>query len=612
MGNAIKEQQFFIKTLHHANHCSYVSRLRLLNGKGQYSSTNLAEIESYDKDYDTYVSLHSFSRYGRLAENIREITCIYYDLDMHDEQCPVSFIEDCTDNTLQVLYDAIYGDESLPEPTIITRTGRGLGIFYVLERSIACAKGRNAGQVEFWKLIYRRLGEKIKTMLIPENNLLADDPEALLELDEKVICDVSRVTRMPGTWNQTVGKECRVLFPEHPEDEPRYYTLKELSAYVFSKVYTATRKPEDPLVEKPKVVIKRKRSGNIVEFDFFLKAFLQERIEALEKLQAFRKGKGIGCRDYMCFTYYNHAKQLYGTEQAINMLVSFNNAYEDPLPESEIRNIIKGINRCSSDTYEGYYKLTNEWIIKNLKVSVLERDILDFDVSKRKLQRKLAHQETLRVREERNRKITEYIEHHQDETYVSIAARFDVSLRTVKSIAKDAGIGRYRRSEGDKLNKQEDFNVTKRKLQRKLAHQETVRVRKERNREIAEYIRHHQNDTYASIAVRFNVSLRTVKSIAKDAGIRRYGRSKVKSAKGKKSEKICLIVCCDSPAKVKGKGSSARIAGQCASLTAKDNDKLAAINTSLPADALRNNTGRPPVWLPRSGFDDSNDPDPDF
>ncbi|MDE6687514.1 MAG: hypothetical protein K2K17_09380, partial [Lachnospiraceae bacterium] len=170
--NARNEQQFFIRTLHHANHGSYVSRLRLLNGKGQYSSTNLAEIESYDKNYDTYISLHSFSRYGRLAENIREITCIYYDLDKHlgkNDRRPISYIEECTGNTLSVLYDAIYGDETLPEPTIITKTGRGLGLFYILDRSIACAKGRNAGQVRFWKLIYRELGEKIKTILDPEN-----------------------------------------------------------------------------------------------------------------------------------------------------------------------------------------------------------------------------------------------------------------------------------------------------------------------------------------------------------------------------------------------------------------------------------------------------------
>lgn len=439
-GNVINEQQLFLRTLHHASHGSYVSRF--LAGRGQYSSTNLAEIESYDKNYNTYVSLHSFSRYGRKAEDIREITCIYYDLDMHGKY-PMSYIEECTDNTLLVLYDAIYGDEVLPEPTIITRTGRGLGLFYVLDRSIACAKGRNAGQVDFWKLIYRKLGEKIKSILIPGNNRLADDPEALLELDERVICDVSRVTRMPNTWNQTVGKECRMVFPKQ---DPRFYSLKELSGYVFKNIYT-TRTKNVSSEEKPEIVIEKKRSGNIVEFDFFLKAFLQERIEVLEKLQAFRKGKGIGCRDYMCFTYYNHAKQLYGANQAMKMLELFNNAYEDPLSASEIRNIVKGIDRCSSGTYEGYYKLTNEWIVRNLKVSVLERDVLDFDISKRKLQRKLVHQAAVKQRENRNREIAEYIECHPEEIYASIAARFDVSLRTLKSIAKEAGIRRNRKVE---------------------------------------------------------------------------------------------------------------------------------------------------------------------
>ncbi len=234
VANTRNEQQFFIRTLHHANHGSYV--YCYLDGKGEYASTNLAEIKSYDKNYDTYVSLHAFSRYGRHAEDIQKITSIYFDLDMHANYancpCPMSHIEECTDNTLKVLYDAIYGDEELPEPTIITRTSRGLGLFYVLDRSIVCEKGRNTGQVEFWKMIYRKLGDKIKSIIVPENNWLADDPKELLELDERVICDVTRVIRMPGTWNQTLGKECRVLFPEHLEDEPRYYSLKELESRV--------------------------------------------------------------------------------------------------------------------------------------------------------------------------------------------------------------------------------------------------------------------------------------------------------------------------------------------------------------------------------------------
>ena len=297
---------------------------------------------------------------------------------------------------------------------------------------------------------------------------------------------------MPGTWNQKAGKECRVVFPEQ---KPRYYSLKELSAYIFSEVYTAEN-TEDPPAEKPKVVIKRKRSGNIVEFDFFLKAFLQERIEALEKLQAFRKGKGIGCRDYMCFTYYNHVKQLYGVDQAIKMLASFNNAYENPLSESEIRNIARGIDRCSGDTYEGHYKLTNEWIVRNLKVSVLERDVLDFDVSKRKLQRKMAHQDAVRVREERNREIAEYIECHPEEIYASIAARFDVSLRTLKSIAKEAGIRRNR------------------KVEKPIEIERQGKERKEQSKKIC------------------------------------------KKKEDAKSAKICPIVCCDSPDKGEGVGEN--------------------------------------------------------
>lgn len=207
----MNEQQKFIHCLHHDSHNSFA--VRFLKGKGQFSSCCLDELESYDCHYDTYISLHGFSRYGRKSEHIRELTCIYYDLDIHRKKEEIDkldefFIYNTLDiingaidknlfekgkdideyiyNTLNIINWAI-DDEKIPEPTMITRTGRGLGLFYVLEKSIGCSKGRNAGQVKFWNLIYRKLGKKIKELLVPKNNMFADNPENILEFDTSVL-----------------------------------------------------------------------------------------------------------------------------------------------------------------------------------------------------------------------------------------------------------------------------------------------------------------------------------------------------------------------------------------------------------------------------------------
>lgn len=429
----LNEQQQFIHMLHHDNHNSYISRFQSKAEKQQYSTNNLAEIESYDYSYNTYISLNGFSKYGRRSEDVRELTCIYYDLDMHGTKNQ-GYIDECVENTIRVLWDAFFYDEVLPEPTMITKTGRGIGLFYVLERSIACAKGKNAGQVEFWKTIYRRLGKKIQSIIVPANNTVADDPEALLELDEKVLCDVSRVTRLPLTINKSANQICKMESVAYDNGKPKYYNLKELSSYVFSKVYSGTRDVKEQN--------KLKKETSLIQYDFYMRAFLEERVKVLEKLQKFRKGEGRNCRDYLCFTYYNHAKQLYGSAEGERLLQEYNSQFIEPLPEREIKNVIKGVERNSGDTYEGFYKLSNEWIVRHCDVSVLERDVLDFDVSRKKIKRKMQHQEIVRNRNEERAAIVEEILQHPEETYTEVAQKYHVSLRKIQMIVNAEGIQR--------------------------------------------------------------------------------------------------------------------------------------------------------------------------
>ncbi len=442
----LNEQQRFIQCLHHASHDSFV--VRFLKGKGQLSSRCLSKLESYDAAYDSYISLHGFTRYGRKAEHIRELTCIYYDLDLHRKKGNVNVVE-CVYNTIKILEDAIYGEETLPEPTMITRTGRGLGIFYVLKRSIACSKGRNAGQVEFWNLIYRHLGKKIKEILIPENNLLADDSEELLEFDDRILCDYSRVTRLPMTVNQATGEYCRLIFMPYYDGEPRYYSLKELSRYLFSTIYNGKR-----------TYLKReKKKKNIVYINFSKETFLRERLHAMELLQEQRNGSCIGTRDYMCFVYYNHAVQIYGTPKAMEKLKQFNKKFCDPLPSGELRNISKGVNRNKGDSYKGHYRLTNQWIIDKCGITKEEEKKSGMKLTKRSIDRLITKETTTKKRMERNKKVISYIEEHPEKIYKDIAEYFGISLRTLKGIVKAADLHRYKKKK--KSGQKDTFNGTK-------------------------------------------------------------------------------------------------------------------------------------------------------
>lgn len=433
------EQQLFLQTLHHDNRNSYISKFKA--HEGQFSAVSLATLEDYNQTTNTYISLNGFTRYGRNSIDIRQINCIYFDLDMHDQekmkelklnsyQVKMEYIDECINNTLNVLYDA-FNSEELPEPTMITNSGRGLGIFYVLDRSIACAGGRNQKQVDFWERIYRGLAVKFKQVLISENNQCAQNPEALLEFDEKVVGDVSRVARMPMTFNQAAARQCKLIYSDGD-----YYALSDLYKYVGK------------LASYPKVSI----SGNIVQVDFFACTFHRERLEAIESLQKYRNYNCNGNREQMCFCYYNEAKQLYGEEMAKIMVESFNQKFTEALCQGEIKTMIRGVNNNHGKSHKGYYKLANDWIIDTLQVSSLEQEATGIKVTKRQIQRAMLKEKHVREREERNQAIVSYAKAHPECPYQDIAELFGVCLSTVKKTLANASFRRNTKQKQGEIN----------------------------------------------------------------------------------------------------------------------------------------------------------------
>lgn len=447
----LNEQQKFLSILHHDNRDSYVSRF--VATRGQYSTTNLMDLEEYNQVHNTYVSVHSFTKYGRKSEDIRQINAIYFDLDMHNKDIlnkfrtaeeKLDFIDECVGNTLNLLYDAVL-QEDIPEPTMITNTGRGLGIFYVLDRSIACAKGKNEKQVMYWKQIYIGLALKFKEILNEDNNEFAKHPEAILEFDDKVVADVSRVTRMPMTYNQAVKRPCRLV-----SADGTYYSLKELSRYIKFV---------------PEKMIHKK--DNVVQVDFYAMRFHHERMVAMENLPKIRHYDCNGNREYMCFCYYNEAVQLYGTKQASLMVDAYNQKFTEPLNASEIKNMIKGVDNNKGKNHAGYYKLTNRWIVENCKITPAEQESIGINLTKRQIDRQIIKEKHQKEREERNLAIISYAQNHVDCPYKAIAEHFGVSLSTIKNVLKMGKIRRYNKEEKkEKTVQKKEYDQTKEKKEK--------------------------------------------------------------------------------------------------------------------------------------------------
>lgn len=125
-------------------------------------TTSIDNLAANIEEADTYVSINSFHGKSRNASNIHTINNLYFDLDFH-EICSENELKERIDNMLKAINLAVE-DGKLPCPTMITKSGRGLGLFFVLEKSIANTSNTKKA-IRFWEHIAKIWGKSLKTLL---------------------------------------------------------------------------------------------------------------------------------------------------------------------------------------------------------------------------------------------------------------------------------------------------------------------------------------------------------------------------------------------------------------------------------------------------------------
>lgn len=423
---SLNQQQLFIETLFHDYKFGFVTRLKFQDGKTiKYSTKEYKLLESYEKNCNTYISLNTFSRPDKNSKNLHSINCLYFDLDCHGKS--QIFIDECINNTYKVLNNAIKSGQ-FPQPTMITESGRGLGLFFVLKKSIANTENTRKS-INFWKIIYKCLFQKLTDMLSDKKNVL--------ETDSTSIGDVSRIVRMPMTTNTNNNRECRLAYLAKDNiGMPVYYDLRELNEYVKDiKIYK-----NKPIVKKKAV----KPVSKIISFNAYKYPFLSSLMEKLERLQErYNNTCTNKRRELMCFYYYNAAKQI--RSDASNSLYLFNEGFLEPLPESELKHVMKSVdlNKPQYGNYEGFYKIKTETIITKLNLTEEEKEVCGFIGGLKAKKREEAKKKTQTLKAKRDAKVVNMIIDHPELTYEDIAIEFNVSVRTIKSIAAKNNISRY-------------------------------------------------------------------------------------------------------------------------------------------------------------------------
>ena len=417
-GTKLEEEKMdFLRTLYHDKRGGQMIRLQKRGDQvEQLSTCDMDELAATGTNpVDCYTTVNTFRGYKRTSDRVFNFSSIYIDLDFHSDD--PDQIRTAKMRTVEIL-EAAFSDGRLAVPTMITDSGRGFGLQYILDKSIANTQKTKKIKM-FYKKVRKNLYEKYQ-------EILSADPHAA-QPDASVLDD-ARVCRMPGTYNVAADTYCRLI-----SLSGKCYELSEL---VQGCHLWDWRTDEEYEKEKKK---KQVVSKSVVSFAEYKMPFLFTRLEQLEKLQTMRGKNCEGCREQILFIGYSALVQIDMSTAAVR-LQEMNERFVEPLPQTELDHIIRETDQSVGIDHKGYYKLSNTYVVDRLALTDEEIKALGIGQGlKRAADRKAARNR----KKEKREKIVELLAQVDSLTYEQIAEATGVSRRTICTIAKAEGLMRY-------------------------------------------------------------------------------------------------------------------------------------------------------------------------
>lgn len=429
--NLEEEKMDFLRTLYHDKRGGQMIRLRKKGDQvSQLSTCDMDELAATGTDLiDTYTTVHTFRGYKRTSDRIFNFGSIFIDLDCHADD--PDQIQTAKMRTVEILEDA-FSDGRLAVPTMITDSGRGFGLQYVLDKSIA-----NTWKTEKIRAFYKKVRKKLYVKYL---EILSADPQAA-QPDASVLDD-ARVCRIPGTYNVAADNMCRLIAVSG-----KCYELLDLVQGCNLWDWKSEEEYKKAKEEKERKK-KKLASSPVVPFAEYRLPFLSTRLEQLEKLQEMRGADCEGCREQMLFIAYSALVQIDRSTAAVRLQV-INKQFTDPLPQAELDHIIQETDQSVGIDHKGYYKLSNVYVVDMLALTEEEIKALGIGQGlKRAADRKAARDK----KKETRKKVVELLMQADSLTYEKIAEAAGVSRRTVCTIAKAEGLMRYAKAAERKNN----------------------------------------------------------------------------------------------------------------------------------------------------------------
>ncbi len=387
--------------------------------------------KSFDPhDYDgadVYVSLNGFkSKRSRAIDNLFCVNALAFDLDhegAHKGRVEQSEVETAKQEVQDAIFNAVL-ESKLPNPTLLTDTGRGLQLIYVLDTPMAARKSDgSANKMGLWVVsnARERICEAIDAILAEHPGTLTNDP---------AVKDFARVVRVPGTKNSKTGERAKLVHyagPLHSIASIREFFPREFDGKHYE------RAPK-PVTNQDK---SKKAPGKAVADGRGLEGARLVKLRELQKLRESAAG-AVGHRNEMAFVFMNSMFAITKDPQkALNETVKFNHGFSKPLRMSELMTTCNGLAKRQAP-----YRFSRQGIIDHLGLTTAEIAAIGFfqGAYAKDEAREEKKAETRRKRQELAVKILTLAEGGL--TYDQIASRVGVSRRTVCNYLKANGYSR--------------------------------------------------------------------------------------------------------------------------------------------------------------------------
>lgn len=374
------------------------------------------------KGEDKFFSLNAFYRPSRRSDDIRHLRALYVDLDCYTVgKTPVEVAE--------ILEDA-YFDKVLPEPNVITFTGRGLNCIWWIENAPKQA-------LNLWKRVNRHFYEVLTEF--GADSSCADDP--------------ARIFRVPGTINSKSGKRVQA----NVRHKNKYYLGALFDEYTPWQINTRP---------KQKTNIKRAKGNG-----FTLMTLNKARMCDLITLQRIRNQADVldGYRERACFLYWYYALCITGdVHEAENMANEYNKGFKCPLEQSELKGIKHYVENKSIEWLNAYMakqlynnafeqiekvtnpskgiQISNKKLIEWFSISEEEQTVMTTIISENEKKRRDRNRRKMEREKEGRLKRDVYIKQQRDKTDDKLFKLHELLEANPKikktEIAKQLGVSR--------------------------------------------------------------------------------------------------------------------------------------------------------------------------